>query len=107
MFNTPPFVSPSGAGSQSSSSLSPPFRVTLEDLCDFTSMSLRSYVVYTANSFLCDFFLTEMAKVLGFLVLALSALICEAAIFKPISESHRSAALELFNPAHGSLSRFD
>lgn len=62
---------------------------------------------YTANSLFCDFFFAGMAKVLGFLVLALSVLICEAAIFKPISESHRSAALELFTPAHGSLSRFD
>ncbi|KAH0669936.1 hypothetical protein KY290_026679 [Solanum tuberosum] len=51
--------------------------------------------------------ISRMAKVLGFLVLALSALICEAAIFKPISDSHRSAALELFTPAHGSLSSLE
>ncbi|PHU17970.1 Dolichyl-diphosphooligosaccharide--protein glycosyltransferase subunit 2 [Capsicum chinense] len=50
-----------------------------------------------------------MTKVLGFLVLlALStALTCEAAIFKPISHSHRSAALELFTPADGSFKSFE
>ncbi|XP_016459633.1 dolichyl-diphosphooligosaccharide--protein glycosyltransferase subunit 2 isoform X2 [Nicotiana tabacum] len=52
--------------------------------------------------------ITRMAKVLGFMVLlALSALICEAAMFKPISDSHRSAALELFTPTHGSFSSLE
>ncbi|XP_016449270.1 dolichyl-diphosphooligosaccharide--protein glycosyltransferase subunit 2 isoform X3 [Nicotiana tabacum] len=52
--------------------------------------------------------ITRMAKVLGFVVLlALSALICEAATFKPISDSHRSAALELFTPTHGSFSSLE
>ncbi|KAK4369200.1 hypothetical protein RND71_012992 [Anisodus tanguticus] len=45
-----------------------------------------------------------MGKGLGFLILiALCTLICEAAIFRPISDSHRSAALELFTPKHGSF----
>ncbi|KAM3344645.1 dolichyl-diphosphooligosaccharide-protein glycosyltransferase subunit 2 [Capsicum galapagoense] len=50
-----------------------------------------------------------MTKVLGFLVLLAlsSALTCEAAIFKPISHSHRSAALELFTPADGSFKSFE
>ncbi|KAF3668926.1 Dolichyl-diphosphooligosaccharide--protein glycosyltransferase subunit 2 [Capsicum annuum] len=50
-----------------------------------------------------------MMKVLGFLVLLAlsSALTCEAAIFKPISHSHRSAALELFTPADGSFKSFE
>ncbi|XWS46993.1 hypothetical protein CRYUN_Cryun14cG0115600 [Craigia yunnanensis] len=40
----------------------------------------------------------------GFLVLILFASICEAAsLFQPISDSHRSAALELFTPDHGSF----
>ncbi|KAK4573124.1 hypothetical protein RGQ29_031192 [Quercus rubra] len=40
----------------------------------------------------------------GFLVLFLAISICEAAsIFQPISDSHRSAALELFSPADGSF----
>ncbi|XP_070030469.1 dolichyl-diphosphooligosaccharide--protein glycosyltransferase subunit 2-like isoform X3 [Nicotiana sylvestris] len=58
--------------------------------------------------FVFDCFSTGMAKVLGFVVLlALSALICEAATFKPISDSHRSAALELFTPTHGSFSSLE
>ncbi|XP_059626037.1 dolichyl-diphosphooligosaccharide--protein glycosyltransferase subunit 2 isoform X2 [Cornus florida] len=45
-----------------------------------------------------------MARNLGFLVLILAvALICDAALFHPISESHRSAALELFTPVDGSF----
>ncbi|KAB1223759.1 Dolichyl-diphosphooligosaccharide--protein glycosyltransferase subunit 2 [Morella rubra] len=46
-----------------------------------------------------------MARNLGaFLVLVLAISICEAAsIFQPISDSHRSAALELFTPADGSF----
>ncbi|XP_062164007.1 dolichyl-diphosphooligosaccharide--protein glycosyltransferase subunit 2 [Alnus glutinosa] len=40
----------------------------------------------------------------GFLVLLLAVSICEAAsIFQPISDSHRSAALELFAPTDGSF----
>ncbi|KAK7845699.1 dolichyl-diphosphooligosaccharide--protein glycosyltransferase subunit 2 [Quercus suber] len=40
----------------------------------------------------------------GFLVLFLAIAICEAAsIFQPISDSHRSAALELFSPTDGSF----
>ncbi|CAN4084749.1 unnamed protein product [Withania somnifera] len=42
-----------------------------------------------------------MGKFIGFLVLALCTLICEAAIFRPFSESHRSAALELLTPKDG------
>ncbi|XVF32375.1 hypothetical protein REPUB_Repub17cG0076600 [Reevesia pubescens] len=47
----------------------------------------------------------EMARSLaGFLVLLLLVSICEAAsLFQPISDSHRSAALELFIPDHGSF----
>lgn len=46
------------------------------------------------------------ARDTGFLVVLLSiASICSAAIFNPISDSHRSAALELFTPADGSLKR--
>jgi membrane glycosyltransferase len=42
----------------------------------------------------------------GFLVLLLAVSICEAAsIFQPISDSHRSAALELFAPTDGSFGR--
>ncbi|XP_016509756.2 dolichyl-diphosphooligosaccharide--protein glycosyltransferase subunit 2-like isoform X2 [Nicotiana tabacum] len=44
-----------------------------------------------------------MGKVLGFLILAVCTLICEAAIFKPISDSHRSAALDLLTPKDGSF----
>ncbi|XP_022758423.1 dolichyl-diphosphooligosaccharide--protein glycosyltransferase subunit 2-like [Durio zibethinus] len=40
----------------------------------------------------------------GFLVLLLFVSICEAAsLFQPISDSHGSAALELFTPDHGSF----
>ncbi|OMP11124.1 Ribophorin II [Corchorus olitorius] len=40
----------------------------------------------------------------GFLVFSLFVSICGAAsLFQPISESHRSAALELFTPDHGSF----
>ncbi|KAL3531221.1 hypothetical protein ACH5RR_010543 [Cinchona calisaya] len=50
-----------------------------------------------------------MARNIGFLVLILSiASICEAATFNPISDSHRSAALELFTPAaDGSLNSLE
>ncbi|WRX11226.1 Dolichyl-diphosphooligosaccharide--protein glycosyltransferase subunit Swp1 - like 1 [Theobroma cacao] len=42
----------------------------------------------------------------GFLALFLFVLICGAAsLFQPISDSHRSAALELFTPTHGSFKR--
>ncbi|KAK6141654.1 hypothetical protein DH2020_024596 [Rehmannia glutinosa] len=46
-----------------------------------------------------------MARNLGFLVLALLVLAssCESTIFNPVSESHRSAALELFTPTDGSF----
>nr|KJB09980.1 hypothetical protein B456_001G179000 [Gossypium raimondii] len=43
-------------------------------------------------------------RLAGFLVLLLVVSICEAAfLFQPISDSHRSAALELFTPDHGSF----
>uniref|UniRef100_A0A803M4L6 Dolichyl-diphosphooligosaccharide--protein glycosyltransferase subunit 2 n=1 Tax=Chenopodium quinoa TaxID=63459 RepID=A0A803M4L6_CHEQI len=45
----------------------------------------------------------RMAQNLGFLALFLIASICEAAIFRPISDSHRSAALEIFKPIDGSF----
>ncbi|KAL3517710.1 hypothetical protein ACH5RR_020299 [Cinchona calisaya] len=46
-----------------------------------------------------------MARNFEFLVALLLAasIFCDAAIFNPISNSHRSAALELFTPADGSL----
>ncbi|KAL2556926.1 Dolichyl-diphosphooligosaccharide--protein glycosyltransferase subunit 2 [Forsythia ovata] len=46
-----------------------------------------------------------MTSNFGFLVLALVlvASICEAAIFNPISDSHRSAALQLFSVSDGSF----
>ncbi|GLT33065.1 hypothetical protein SLA2020_076840 [Shorea laevis] len=46
-----------------------------------------------------------MARSLGrFLVLILLVSICDAAsVFQPISDSHRSAALELFTPVNGSF----
>ncbi|KAI3966355.1 hypothetical protein MKW92_049235 [Papaver armeniacum] len=47
-----------------------------------------------------------MVRNLGFLVVLISVLaaICKAGtIFQPISENHRSAALELFSPADGSF----
>ncbi|XP_047976320.1 dolichyl-diphosphooligosaccharide--protein glycosyltransferase subunit 2-like [Salvia hispanica] len=45
-----------------------------------------------------------MARYLGLLLLAILVLAvsCESAVFSPVSESHRSAALELFSPADGS-----
>ncbi|XP_059287689.1 dolichyl-diphosphooligosaccharide--protein glycosyltransferase subunit 2 isoform X2 [Lycium ferocissimum] len=43
-----------------------------------------------------------MGKLLGILILTLLC-ICEAAIFRPISDSHRSAALDLFTPKHASF----
>lgn len=53
------------------------------------------------------FLLTGMAIKLGFvIVIALTVVsICGAAIFRPISDSHRSAALELFTLSDGSLGR--
>ncbi|CAI9288440.1 unnamed protein product [Lactuca saligna] len=50
-----------------------------------------------------------MAMKLGFTFLLLAvASICEAAaIFNPISESHKSAAIELFSPADGSFSSLE
>ncbi|KAI3787833.1 hypothetical protein L2E82_00291 [Cichorium intybus] len=50
-----------------------------------------------------------MARILGFTFLLLAvASICEAAaIFNPISEAHRSAAMELFSPAAGSFSSLE
>lgn len=50
-----------------------------------------------------------MARNLGFLalLLSLSVCICRAATFQPISDRHRSAALELFVPIDGSFGRFD
>ncbi|TYH43764.1 hypothetical protein ES332_D11G149700v1 [Gossypium tomentosum] len=47
----------------------------------------------------------EMARSLvGFTVLLLFLSICESAsFFQPISDSHRSAAVELFSPDHGSF----
>ncbi|KAL6564482.1 hypothetical protein OROMI_015932 [Orobanche minor] len=46
-----------------------------------------------------------MARDLRFLVVAFLVLAwrCDSAIFKPVSESHRSAALELFSTADGSF----
>ncbi|KAL0435585.1 UNVERIFIED_CONTAM: Dolichyl-diphosphooligosaccharide--protein glycosyltransferase subunit [Sesamum radiatum] len=46
-----------------------------------------------------------MARNLEFLVVALLVLAssCESAIFSPVSDSHRSAALELFSPIDGSF----
>ena len=42
----------------------------------------------------------------GFLVLVLAVAICDAAsVFQPITEAHRSAALELFKPVDGSFGR--
>ncbi|KAI3742684.1 hypothetical protein L1987_60377 [Smallanthus sonchifolius] len=51
----------------------------------------------------------EMTRKLGFAFLLLAAAsICEAAaIFSPISEAHRSAALELFSPAAGTFSSLE
>lgn len=48
-----------------------------------------------------------MARDLGLLVLAVLVLAasCESAVYSPVSESHRSAALELFSPVDGSFGR--
>ncbi|KAK3407154.1 hypothetical protein EUGRSUZ_K03255 [Eucalyptus grandis] len=48
-------------------------------------------------------------RMTGLLMLALAALsICSAAsIFRPVSDSHRSAALELFSPADGSFASLE
>ncbi|XP_042017581.1 dolichyl-diphosphooligosaccharide--protein glycosyltransferase subunit 2-like [Salvia splendens] len=45
-----------------------------------------------------------MARDLGILVIVVLVLAatCQSAVVSPVSESHRSAALELFSPAHGS-----
>lgn len=54
------------------------------------------------------FFVAEMAarNLGGFLVLVLAVAICEAAsVYQPITEAHRSAALELFKPVGGSFGR--
>ncbi|KAL0459389.1 UNVERIFIED_CONTAM: Dolichyl-diphosphooligosaccharide--protein glycosyltransferase subunit [Sesamum latifolium] len=50
-----------------------------------------------------------MARNLGFLVVALLVLAssCESAIFSPVSDSHRSAALELFSPIDGSFGNLE
>lgn len=49
-----------------------------------------------------------MAGKLGFLVLFLCLTsICEASVIHPISDSHRSAALELFTPVDGSFSSLE
>ncbi|XP_023745534.1 dolichyl-diphosphooligosaccharide--protein glycosyltransferase subunit 2 [Lactuca sativa] len=50
-----------------------------------------------------------MAKKLGFIVvlLAVTSIYEAVAIFHPISESHRSAALELFSPSAGSFSSLE
>lgn len=45
----------------------------------------------------------RMTQTLGFLALLLILSICQAAIFSPISDSHRSAALEIFKPIDGSF----
>lgn len=43
----------------------------------------------------------------GFLVLLSVIVICEAAsVFQPITDAHRSAALELFKPSDGSFGRW-
>ncbi|KAK9757744.1 hypothetical protein RND81_01G183400 [Saponaria officinalis] len=44
-----------------------------------------------------------MIRKLGFLALFVIASICDASIFRPISDAHRSAALEVFNPVDGSF----
>ncbi|XVE77941.1 hypothetical protein DITRI_Ditri13aG0104500 [Diplodiscus trichospermus] len=51
-------------------------------------------------------FLNMARSLAGFLVLLLFVSICQAqaaSLFHPISDSHRSAALELFTPEHGSF----
>ncbi|OVA02379.1 Ribophorin II [Macleaya cordata] len=50
---------------------------------------------------------SRMARNVGFLFLILSLAICQAAIFQPISDSHRSAALELFSPTDGSFASLE
>lgn len=45
----------------------------------------------------------RMTRTFGFLALLLIAAVCEAAIFHPVSDSHRSAALEIFKPVDGSF----
>ncbi|KAK9035365.1 hypothetical protein V6N11_077407 [Hibiscus sabdariffa] len=61
---------------------------------------------YNADEFT---FRREMARgLVGFMVLLLLLSICEAASFyQPISDSHRSAALELFSPDHGSFNSLE
>ncbi|KAH9606594.1 hypothetical protein KSS87_016124 [Heliosperma pusillum] len=48
-----------------------------------------------------------MIQKLGFLAILLIGSICEAAIFHPISDSHRSAAPEIFNSVDGSFKSLD
>ncbi|KAL2892582.1 Dolichyl-diphosphooligosaccharide--protein glycosyltransferase subunit 2 [Bienertia sinuspersici] len=45
----------------------------------------------------------RMIRTLGFLALLLISSICEAAIFHPISDSHRSAARQIFKPIDESV----
>ncbi|KAK9146403.1 hypothetical protein Sjap_006306 [Stephania japonica] len=48
-----------------------------------------------------------MARNLGFLFLILSLTVCQAAIFEPVSDKHRSAALHLFRPVDGTFGSFE
>ncbi|XP_074280044.1 dolichyl-diphosphooligosaccharide--protein glycosyltransferase subunit 2 [Silene latifolia] len=48
-----------------------------------------------------------MIRKLVFLAILLIGSICEAAIFHPISDSHRSAAPEIFSPVDGSFKSLD
>ncbi|KAI3668012.1 hypothetical protein L6452_43083 [Arctium lappa] len=76
--------------------------VTLKTLAFQIQLVLQSPITSPAIKF-------AMAKKLGFAFLVLvAASICEAAvIFNPISEAHRSAALELFSVAAGKFSSLE
>ncbi|KAI3931621.1 hypothetical protein MKW92_039761 [Papaver armeniacum] len=51
---------------------------------------------------------SPMARNLGFLFVLISVVaICEASVFQPVSENHRSAALELFSPVDGSFTSLE
>ncbi|KAI4301082.1 hypothetical protein L6164_034398 [Bauhinia variegata] len=57
-----------------------------------------------ALTFYLVLYLRMARKLGGFLVLFMAFSICDAAtVFEPISDSHRSAALELFTPVDGSF----
>ncbi|KAK6940650.1 Dolichyl-diphosphooligosaccharide--protein glycosyltransferase subunit Swp1, partial [Dillenia turbinata] len=78
---------------------------SFQNLKFLTLFDFDSHIVLI-SSFIC---FADMARnYVRFLALILAiSICCEAAIFRPISESHRSAALDLFKPIDGSFSSLE